>query len=146
VLAAALLAAAMFSQTVWSSEVARVLVTGAWLRWLPNDLPAAGYLTVRNEGKSLERLTNVTSSDYSSVMLHRSVSENGVDRMIMVSGIDIAPGASISLAPGGYHLMLTKPNRPINPGDTVRLHLVFAHGAGIDIVAPVRPPVAPGQL
>ena len=85
-----------------------------------------------------------SSPDYSSVMLHRSIRENGIDRMVMTSGVDIAPGGSLSLAPGGYHLMLMKPKHPIKPGDTVTLHFMFASGASIDVIANVRPATATG--
>lgn len=139
-----LLAAAMIARAVLPAEDARVSATGAWLRWLPDGLPAAGYLVIKNEGKSPQRFTGATSPDYSKVMLHRSISENGIDRMVMASGIDIAPGESVSLAPGGYHLMLMKPKHPIEPGDTAKLHLMFAGGRILDVIAHVRPASATG--
>lgn len=111
----------------------------AWVRWLPDGLPAAGYVTIKNDGTTSQRLTNATSSDYHKVMLHRSVRENGVDRMIEPEGIDIAPDTSVSLAPGGYHLMLMDAKHSIVPGQSVTFHLVFATGITLDVRAEVKP-------
>jgi copper(I)-binding protein len=144
-LAAMLLAALLQPNTALPAERAALSASAAWLRWLPNGLPAAGYLVIRNGGATVQRLTGASSPDYSSVMLHRSIRENGVDRMVMASGgVDIAPGESLSLAPGGYHLMLRQPSHPIRPGDTATLHLVFASGASVDVTAKVRPAAATG--
>lgn len=143
-LAITLLAGNLLARTVLPAEHADVSATGAWVRWLPNGLPAAGYVVIKNDGKNPQRLTGASSPDYSSVMLHRSISENGVDSMVMVVGVDVPPGGSVSLAPGGYHLMLMKPKYPIEPGDTAKLHLMFASGASVDVIANVRPAAATG--
>jgi len=78
-------------------------------------------------------------------MLHRSMSGGGIDRMVATSDIDIAPHGSLALAPGGYHLMLMKPKHAIKPGDTVVLHLMFASGASLDVVASVESATATGH-
>ena len=49
-----------------------VRVEQAWIRWLPANLPVAGYATIVNDGDGMQRLTEVSSPDYGSVMLHRS--------------------------------------------------------------------------
>lgn len=116
-----------------------VSASGAWVRWLPDGLPAAGYLTLENDGTTSQRLTNVTSPDYRMVKLHRSVHKNGIDRMIEREGIDIPPGTSASLAPGGYHLMLMDARHAIAPGQSVTFHLVFASGVSLDLQAIVKP-------
>lgn len=114
-LAAILLAALLQANTVLPAERAELSATAAWLRWLPNGLPAAGYLVIRNGGATVQRFTGASSPDYSSVVLHRSIRENGIDRMVMANGVDIAPGESLSLAPGGYHLMLMHRTTRSNP-------------------------------
>lgn len=115
-----------------------VSASSAWVRWLPDGLPAAGYMTLRNGSGISQRLTGASSPDYLNVMLHRSVRKNGVEHMIKPGGIDIAPRSSVSLAPGGYHLMLMDAKHPIAPGDSVMLHLSFASGDGIDVRAAVK--------
>jgi periplasmic copper chaperone A len=42
--------------------------------------------------------------------------------------LPIAPGASAMLEPGGWHLMLFDPARPLKAGDTVALTLTCGSG------------------
>ena len=136
-----LLAAVLVTALSSSSWAAKppVSASGAWVRWLPDGLPAAGYMTLRNDSGASQRLSVASSPDYLKVMLHRSVRENGVERMIEPDGLDIPPRSSVSLAPGGYHLMLMGGKHPIAPGDSVMLHLSFASGRGLDVRASVKP-------
>jgi copper(I)-binding protein len=143
-LVAALLSGGLFASTVSSAPNAGLSATAAWLRWLPDDLPAAGYVVIKNDGSSSQRLTRASSPDYSSVMLHRSMTGGGNDRMVATSDVDIASHGSLALAPGGYHLMLMNPKHSIKPGDTVEVHLMFASGASLDVVARVKPATATG--
>jgi copper(I)-binding protein len=122
-----------------SPATPQVTVSGAWIRWLPGDLPAAAYATLRNDGARRVRLTGAASTDYANVMLHRSSVTGGTSRMQDVDGLDIGPGASVELAPGGYHLMLMQARHAIAPGDTVHLRLRFADGSSVDAAFPVRP-------
>lgn len=133
-----------FSIAAGAASAPQATISGAWVRWLPGDLPAAGYATIHNEGTTPLRLTGARSPDYGHVMLHRSVSENGVERMVMSMGVDIAPGASLALAPGGYHLMLMKPAHAIKPGDTVTIRFLFDGDQSIDVNAKVMPASATG--
>ncbi|MBS0431033.1 MAG: copper chaperone PCu(A)C [Proteobacteria bacterium] len=122
-----------------SAPVATVRVEHAWIRWLPANLPAAGYATIRNDGDQSLALDGADSPDYGMAMLHRSVRKDGNDRMEMVDAIAIPAHASVQLAPGGYHLMLTEPKRPIKPGDTVHVRLHFSDGTALDAAWVVRP-------
>ncbi|MGH8278011.1 MAG: copper chaperone PCu(A)C [Gammaproteobacteria bacterium] len=116
----------------------------AWIRWLPMNLPAAGYVTIENHGARPARLVSATSPDYGSVVLHRSEEANGIDRMLAVSTIEIPAHGAVALAPGGYHLMLSGARRAIEPGDQVRITLHFAGGASLQVDFPVRPASASG--
>ncbi|MGA9422596.1 MAG: copper chaperone PCu(A)C, partial [Rhodanobacteraceae bacterium] len=114
-------------------------VSAAWIRWLPGDLPAAAYATLTNTGPRLVRLSGATSPDYADVMLHRSVVRDGKSLMQAVAGIDIRSGGSVTLAPGGYHLMLMRARHAIEPGDMVHLQLDFADGRTLDAAFAVKP-------
>lgn len=123
---------------------ATLRVENPWIRWLPANLPAAAYVKIVNDGAAPARLTGASSPDYGKVMLHRSQSMGGVDRMTAVSGLDIPPHGSAALAPGGYHLMLMQPAHAVKPGDTVELTLQFAGGAKLKVEFPVLPANASG--
>ena len=119
-------------------------VEHAWIRWLPANLPAAGYATIVNDSGATLGLESVTSPDYKMVMLHHSRLAQGDSTMEMVDRLDIPAHASVQLAPGGYHLMLSQPTRPIKPGDKVPMTLHFAGGATLHAVFSVLPADASG--
>ena len=110
-----------------------------WVRWLPANLPAAGYVVIRNDGDKPVKLTGAESADYGMAMLHRSMQKNGSDSMEMVDAIGIPAHGSVALAPGGYHLMLTDAKHAIKPGDTVHVSLHFDDGETLQVTWPVRP-------
>ncbi|HKK05031.1 MAG TPA: copper chaperone PCu(A)C [Gammaproteobacteria bacterium] len=103
-------------------------VNDARLRWLPGDLPLAGYFALTNTGQRTARLVGAASPAFARVMLHRSTHRGGVAHMEHVEGVDIAPGKTLHFAPGGYHLMLMKRRHRLNPGDSVPVTLRFADG------------------
>lgn len=116
-----------------------VRVAHAWIRWLPANLPVAGYATIVNDSDALVRLTSVHSADYGMVMLHRSRLAENDSRMQMVDHLDIPPRSSVKLAPGGYHLMLMHATRAVKPGDKVMMTLEFAGGASLQTDFSVLP-------
>jgi copper(I)-binding protein len=123
---------------------AALQVQHPWIRWLPADLPAGGYVAIVNHGVAPERLVGATSPDYAAVMLHRSQEVNGADVMTAVSGLDIPAHGKVKLAPGGYHLMLMHAKRPIKPGERVPVVLRFAGGETLQVEFPVLPANASG--
>jgi copper(I)-binding protein len=123
-----------------ATPAATITVSDAWVRWLPSNLPAGGYVTLKNTGTHAQVLTGATSPDFAEVSLHQSVERDGVSQMQPVSQVEIAPGAVLSLAGGGYHLMLEQPTRPLKPGDEVSITLHFAGGSSTTAQFEVRPP------
>lgn len=119
-------------------------VEHAWIRWLPANLPSAGYATLVNDGGQTLRLASASSADYDSVMLHRSRLADGDSTMEMVEHLDIPAHGSVKLAPGGYHLMLSHARRAIKPGDKVPMTLHFADGSVLQVEFPVLPANASG--
>lgn len=114
----------------------------AWIRWLPANLPAGGYLTIINTTGRPHALTGASSPDYAQVQLHRSVTVGGMSHMAAVARIDIAPHATLRFASQGYHLMLMHPTRAISPGAQVPIELQFDDGERLLVRFQVRAPAA----
>uniref|UniRef100_E1T546 Copper chaperone PCu(A)C n=1 Tax=Burkholderia sp. (strain CCGE1003) TaxID=640512 RepID=E1T546_BURSG len=112
----------------------------AWVRWLPNNLPAAGYVTLVNAGDKPVDLVDVSSSDYGDAMLHQTVSNGSSQKMVMVDKLTVPAHGQVAIAPGGYHLMLEDAKHKIAPGDTVHLKLKFSDGATLDTPFAVKSP------
>ena len=106
-----------------------ILVSHAWIRVLPGDLPAAGYARLENRGDESMALVGARSGTYRRIMLHESLMSGGMSEMKRVSHLTIPAHARAALSPGGYHLMLMDAVRPVKPGDRVPLTLVFAGGS-----------------
>ena len=125
-----------------SSEAAGAAVStqNAWVRWLPNDLPAAGYVTLKNDGDQSVDLVDVSSDDYGMVMLHQTVSNGSTQKMVMVHKATVPAHGTLAIAPGGYHLMLEHAKHKIAPGDTVHVKLQFSDGTTLDAPFAVKPP------
>jgi copper(I)-binding protein len=115
-------------------------ISDARMRWLPGDLPLAGYFVLTSHSEIPLRLLSAASPAFGRVMLHRSLREGGVDHMVHVDGVDLAPGQSVAFAPGGYHLMLMDRRRPLRVGEEVPVTLHFSDGqtleAGFRVMGP----------
>lgn len=126
------------------SATPSVHVEQAWIRWLPANLPAAGYATIVNDTDGVQRLVAASSPAYGSVMLHRSRLAQGDSTMEMVDHLDVPAHGSVKLAPGGYHLMLSHATHPVKPGDKVPMRLRFADGSVLQVDFSVLPANAVG--
>lgn len=75
-------------------------------------------------------LVSVASPAAKIVELHEMRMENNVMKMQAVSKLDIVPGKSTELKPGGYHVMLIDLVKPLSKGDSVPLTLEFKDADG----------------
>jgi copper(I)-binding protein len=121
-----------------------VAITDAWIRWLPANLPAGGYATLRNMGRAPVILTAASSSAYEDVSLHRTSSHEGMSQMQPVAQITVAAGASLKFAPDGYHIMLEHPTKALQPGDHVPITFHFSDGNSVTAQFELRRPDAAG--
>ena len=121
-----------------AAKAVDVAVRHARLRWLPGDLPLAGYFELTNTGQRSLRLVGAASPAFTRVTLHRSAQADGTQHMEHVSGVDVAPGKTLRFAPGGYHLMLMKRRRRLAVGDRVPVRLRFADGREANVDFTVR--------
>lgn len=133
------LAGLLLAATTSATQGPSIKIEHGWVRWLPANLPAAGYAVIRNDGDEPEKLVGAESTDYGMAMLHRSMQKGGKDSMEMVDALTIPAHAEVKLAPGGYHLMLMDAKHPIKPGDEVHITLHFAGGESVQATWPVRP-------
>jgi len=117
----------------------RLVVEAAWIRAAPpGSAMRAGYAVLRNAGDTPVVVRGATSTVFESVSLHETVEVEGVERMRALGVIEIAPGSSVALAPGGRHLMLMRPLRELASGATATIHFDTDAGAGADADFVVR--------
>jgi periplasmic copper chaperone A len=94
-----------------------LVVEAAWIRTAP---PAAamraGYAILRNTGDAPLVVRGATSEAFGDVSIHATTIENGIARMRELAEIPLAAGESVTLEPGGKHLMLMRPTRELDAG------------------------------
>lgn len=138
-----------------TAQVGDLVVTQPWSRATPSGAKvASGYLTIENKGTSPDRLLGGSSDTAAKVDVHEMATKDGVMTMRQLDeGLPIAPGATVTLAPNGYHLMLTNIARPLKQGDTVTVTLEFEKAGkkvvtfsvlGIGAKGPEKSPESPG--
>ncbi len=106
-----------------------------WSRATPNGAKVAGgYLTVTNTGAEADTLTGGTFDAAGGVELHSMSMEGGVMKMAPVEGgLTIKPGETVTLKPGGYHLMFTGLKDPLKKGESVKGSLTFAKAGSVPV-------------
>ncbi len=95
------------------------------------------YMTIENKGKEADRLVSGSSPTAGMVQIHEMKMDGGTMQMREIDGLDLKPGATVELKPGGYHVMLMDLKKPLKEGETVPLTLKFEKAGSIDIKAAV---------
>ena len=114
-------------------------VEHAWLRQPPPGADvAAAYFEARNDGQAALTIQSVSSPDFKGAMLHTTRVVDGRAEMRPQGDVVLAPGASFSAAPGGAHVMLFKPGKPVTEGSSLTLELRCAHGQPLTVALPVQ--------
>ena len=94
----------------------------------------------RGDTAQADRLTGAATDAAAAVEIHETTMENDVMSMHPVDGIDIAAGESVSLAPGGLHIMLIGLQRNLIAGEKLDLTLTFEKAGQVSVEAEIRQP------
>jgi len=119
-----------------------------WARATPPTAPSGGgFLSITNTGTTPDRLVSAKSPAADMVQVHEMKMDGNVMRMREIEkGLEIAPGATVTLAPGGLHLMMMGLKAPFKQGEKVPVTLTFEKAGKIDVELVVVPIGAtPGQ-
>ena len=119
------------SVTAAQAEEPGLLVSHPWLRLIMPSRPAAGYFVLSNRTGETRTLVGAASPGCGALMLHRSVNDNGQERMEMVESVAVPAHGEVKFAPGGYHLMCMSPTAAATPGGSVPVTLRFQDGGSL---------------
>lgn len=122
------LAVALFacisSLPAWAADIS---VTDAWARaTVPGQQVSGAYMKIQADADA--RLLGAFSPLVPRVEVHEMKMEGDVMRMREVKAVDLPKGKTVSLQPGGLHIMLTSLHQPIAAGDMIPLILVIESG------------------
>jgi copper(I)-binding protein len=99
---------------------------------------AAAYLTVTNAGAAADRLVAASAPVAAKATLHESKMVNGIMEMRPLGPVTLQPGQSLTLKPGGDHIMLTHLKAPLKAGQSFPLTLTFEKAGAITVTVPVE--------
>ena len=100
---------------------------------------SAAYMQLVNNGETDRVLIGAKIEGVGVVELHEMIIENDVMRMNPIEGqaLTIPAGETITLQPGGLHIMLMAVEKSFMGGETAAMELLFADEASIAIELPV---------
>ena len=102
---------------------------------------SAAYLKITNNGVSDDRLIAAKAAIAQRVEIHSMELDQGVMRMRAVDGgLAIASGDSVTLAPGGLHIMLMGLTTDLASGTQHEIILVFEKAGDIKLTGTAKRP------
>ncbi|MGF9763609.1 DUF1775 domain-containing protein [Microvirga sp. 0TCS3.31] len=111
-----------------------------WSRATPGGAKVGGgYLRITNTGTAPDRLIGGSFPLASKVEVHEMRLEGDVMRMKAVEGgLEIKPGATVELKPGGLHLMFVDLKEPLKEGQILKGTLAFEKAGPVEVEYTVR--------
>jgi len=135
-----ILSAALAIGAAWPVAAADVTagslkISAPWARATPKGASVGGgYLKISNTGNEPDRLIGGSADVSKRFEVHSTTMENGVMKMRPVSdGLEIKPGQTVELKPGGYHVMFIELSQPLKKGDHFKVTLEFAKAGKVDV-------------
>jgi len=120
-------------------NVGPIHIAQPWARATPKGASTgAAYMTITNTGKTPDKVSCVSSDASAECQIHTMTMDNGVMKMRPVEGgLEIKPGETVTLKPGGFHVMLVNLKHPLEQGKSVKATLKFDHAGAVDVDYPI---------
>ena len=96
----------------------------------------AAYFAVTNRGAA-DTLTGVEVEGALVAMIHEQTAEDGQETMRHVGMLPVPAESTVTLRPGGLHLMIEGFQKPPVVGDTLTITIHFARAGLVIVRAPV---------
>jgi len=126
----------------------QVEARAAWVRGTaPGQTTAGAYMELTSDRRA--SLLGAESPAAGSAEIHEMKIEGNVMRMRAVTRLELPPGKTVELKPGGHHMMLVDLKRQLKKGDLVPIRLKVELSdktvKTIQVVAEVRELAATGR-
>jgi periplasmic copper chaperone A len=122
-------------------KIGDLVIEAPWVRATPGGAKVAGgYVKVTNTGKEPDRLIGGSLPNSTDVEVHEMAMADNVMKMRRLpDGLEIKPGRSVELKPGGYHLMFMGLSAGLKAGQQVKGTLVFQKAGTVEVEFRVAP-------
>jgi len=134
-LTAALFAFAIGSASAHDYKIGSLEIAHPWTRATPKGASVGGgYLKITNKGTTPDRLIAASSDAAGMVEIHEMKMSGGkMEMRPLKDGIEIKPGQTVELKPGGYHVMFMHLKQPFEQGKRINATLTFEKAGKIDV-------------
>ena len=117
----------------------KITVNDPYVRAVPPMVQTSAAFMHFQNSDSVERfVVGASTPAAAAVELHMHTMDDGVMRMRQIAHIHLPPNATVSLQPGGLHIMLFDLTAPLDLGGRVPITLTFDDGSSKEISAEVR--------
>lgn len=118
-----------------------LVIETPWARATPGGAKVAGgYMKITNTGSESDRLTGGSVPFAARFEVHEMSMDGGMMKMRQLAdGLEIKPGQSVELKPGGYHVMFMDLKQGLKEGQTVKGELIFEKAGRVAIEYRVGP-------
>lgn len=112
------------------TAMAQVEITDAWVRATMQGQKATGAF-MNLTAKKATRLVGIKTDAAAVAEVHEMTMDKEVMRMRTIPVLELPAGKTVSLKPGGYHVMLMNLKEPLPLDSHVQLTLLFEDAAGV---------------
>ncbi len=88
----------------------------------------AAYMHIKNNSNKEKVISEISSPQFKRVEIHEMSMANGMMNMKQLKALPIKAQQTVMLEPGGIHVMLIKPLKPLKHEDRVTLTFKFSSG------------------
>ncbi len=121
-----------------SSEHDGLMIETAWAPHTGRrTASAAVYLTIKNSSNTADALIDIKTDRAASAMLHVSKEVGTIMQMEHVARLPLPAHTSVSLTPGGHHIMLMRLTKPLKRGEIFPLNLTFEQQGDVTILVEI---------
>jgi copper(I)-binding protein len=100
--------------------------------------PAAVYFTLANESDTDRTVTQAEVQGAQTASLHHTMTSGEISQMHELPGLAVPAGETVTLTPGGMHVMAEGLEPSLAPGGTTQVTLTFSDGETVSFPAEIR--------
>ncbi|MET9884624.1 copper chaperone PCu(A)C [Streptomyces sp. NPDC006430] len=112
----------------------KMTVTGAFMPEPVNDKMAGAFMVIKNDSKTADKLTAVTSPLSDDLQIHETKDQ----KMQQVASMDVPAGGELKLERGGNHVMFMGLKNQPKVGDKVTVELRFEKADPVKVELDVK--------
>lgn len=125
--------------TTSSGAANELSIEDAWIREAPPvSKVQAAYMQIHNNTNKELAVISASSPSFGRIEFHRTVTDNGVMRMLQEDKLVIPAKSELQLQPDGSHMMLFNPRQALRAGDEVPFTLTFSDQRQLDLILIVK--------